>query len=208
MTETLTIFIVDDDEAVRESLALMLEASGYRIAAYASGEAFLAALKRDAEGCLLVDVRMPGGMGGLEVQEELGRRGSAVPAIVMTGHGDVPLAVRAMRAGAADFIEKPFSDETILASIERALKQGESRRQDRARNAEVLAHAERLTEREREVLDELIVGHPNKVIAHHLSISPRTVEIHRARVMEKMQARNLSELVRMALSAGLGTPAG
>ena len=207
MTQSATIFIVDDDEAVRESLALLLEASGYRVAAYASGEAFLAALKRGAEGCLLVDVRMPG-IGGLEVQEELARRDSAVPAIVMTGHGDVPLAVRAMRAGAADFIEKPFSDETILASIERALRQGEAQRQDRARNAEVLAHAERLTEREREVLDELVAGHPNKVIAHHLSISPRTVEIHRARVMEKMQARSLSELVRMALSAGLGAHAG
>ena len=207
MTQSATIFIVDDDEAVRESLALLLEASGYRVAAYASGEAFLAALKRGSEGCLLVDVRMPG-IGGLEVQEELARRDSAVPAIVMTGHGDVPLAVRAMRAGAADFIEKPFSDETILASIERALRQGEAQRQDRARNAEVLAHAERLTEREREVLDELVAGHPNKVIAHHLSISPRTVEIHRARVMEKMQARSLSELVRMALSAGLGAHAG
>jgi len=207
MTQSATIFIVDDDEAVRESLALLLEASGYRVAAYASGAAFLAALKRGAEGCLLVDVRMPG-IGGLEVQEELARRDSAVPAIVMTGHGDVPLAVRAMRAGAADFIEKPFSDETILASIERALRQGEAQRQDRARNAEVLAHAERLTEREREVLDELVAGHPNKVIAHHLSISPRTVEIHRARVMEKMQARSLSELVRMALSAGLGAHAG
>jgi len=207
MTRSISIFVVDDDEAVRESLVLLLETSGHRVAAYASGEAFLAALKPDADGCLLVDVRMPG-IGGLEVQEELGRRGSAVPAIIMTGHADVPLAVRAMRAGAADFIEKPFTDETILASIERALRQGEARRQDRARNAEVLAHVERLTEREREVLDELVAGHPNKVIAHHLSISPRTVEIHRARVMEKMQARNLSELVRMALAAGLGVSAG
>lgn len=207
MTQSLTIFIVDDDEAVRESLVLLLEASGFRVIAFASGEAFLAALKPDADGCLLVDVRMPG-IGGLEVQEELRRRASAVPAIIMTGHADVPLAVRAMQAGATDFIEKPFTDETILASIERALKQGESRRLDRARNAEILAHVERLTEREREVLDELVAGHPNKVIAHHLSISPRTVEIHRARVMEKMQARNLSELVRMALAAGLGAPAG
>jgi two-component system response regulator FixJ len=203
MTESATIFIVDDDDAVRESLELLLEASGYRTAAYSNGEAFLKALQHDAQGCLLVDVRMPG-MGGLEVQEELGRRRSAVPAIIMTGHADVPLAVKAMRAGAADFIEKPFADDTILASIERALRQGAERRQEQARNAEVLAHAELLTLREREVLIELIAGHPNKVIAHHLAISPRTVEIHRARVMEKMRARNLSELVRMALAAGLG----
>lgn len=207
MTEPANIFIVDDDEAVRESLELLLEASGYRTASFASGEGFLKELQRDAEGCLLVDVRMPG-LGGLEVQEELVRRGSAVPAIIMTGHGDVPLAVQAMRAGAADFIEKPFSDETIVASIERALKQGAEKRQEQARTAEVLAHADLLTGREREVLMELIAGHPNKVIAHHLSISPRTVEIHRARVMEKMRARNLSELVRMALAAGLGAPAG
>jgi len=207
MTATATIFIVDDDEAVRESLGLLLETSGYRTVAFASGEEFLAALVRDAEGCLLVDVRMPG-LGGLEVQQELQRRGSAVPAIVMTGHGDVPLAVRAMRAGAADFIEKPFSDETILASIARALSQIAVHRQEHARSAEILAHVDLLTAREREVLTELIAGHPNKVIAHHLSISPRTVEIHRARVMDKMQARNLSDLVRMALAAGLGGSAG
>jgi two-component system response regulator FixJ len=150
---------------------------------------------------------MPG-LGGLEVQQELKRRGSTVPAIVMTGHADVPLAVQAMRAGAADFIEKPFTDETILASIARALAAGEAHRQEHARNAEIIAHAEQLTAREREVLAELVAGHPNKVIAHHLSISPRTVEIHRARVMEKMRARNLSELVRMALAAGLAAPAG
>jgi two-component system, LuxR family, response regulator FixJ len=207
MTESATIFIVDDDEAIRESLGLLLEASGYRSVAFASGEDFLKALARDAAGCLLVDVRMPG-MGGLEVQQELRRRGSAVPAIVMTGHADVPLAVQAMRAGAADFIEKPFSDTTILASIERALKQGEAQRQAHAGNAAILALADLLTGREREVLIELVAGHPNKVIAHHLSISPRTVEIHRARVMEKMRARNLSELVRMALAAGLGAAAG
>lgn len=203
MPESATIFIVDDDEAIRDSLGLLLEASGYRSVAFASGEEFLEVLERDAAGCVLVDVRMPG-LGGLEVQQELQRRGSAVPAIIMTGHGDVPLAVKAMRAGAADFIEKPFSEETILASIARALKAGAAHRQENARNAQIVAQADQLTAREREVLTELVAGHANKVIAHHLSISPRTVEIHRARVMEKMRARNLSDLVRMALAVGLG----
>ena len=202
MTSPATIFIVDDDDAVRDSLKLLLEASGFTVAAFPTGMAFFEALRPAATGCLLVDVRMPG-MGGFEVQQELRRRNSALPVIVMTGHGDVPLAVRAMKCGAADFIEKPFSDDTIVASIERALKLGGKSQQQQAAIAEILACADRLTVREREVLHELVAGHPNKVIAHRLAISPRTVEIHRARVMEKMQARNLSELVRMALTAGL-----
>ena len=202
MPESATIFIVDDDDAVRHSLELLLDASGFRTVSFASGQAFLDALAPDAQGCVLVDVRMPG-MGGLEVQEELRRRRSAVPAIVMTGHADVPLAVQAMRAGAADFIEKPFTDETIRASIARALEAGAQAREDQAANAAAAAHAALLTQREREVLNELVAGHPNKVIAHHLAISPRTVEIHRARVMDKMQARTLSDLVRMALKAGV-----
>jgi len=200
------IFVVDDDDAIRESLELLLEASGFRTVGFPSGERFLDALAQDAAGCALVDVSMPG-MGGLDVQEALNRRHSPLPVIVMTGHGDVPLAVAAMRAGAADFIEKPFSDETILASIARALERGMEARAAQAEAAAAAAGIDRLTEREREVMVELVAGHPNKVIAHHLSISPRTVEIHRARVMEKMQARSLSDLVRMALAAGISAPA-
>jgi two-component system response regulator FixJ len=202
MTSTATIFIVDDDDAVRDSLKLLLETSGFTVAVFPTGTAFLEALRPTAVGCLLVDVRMPG-MGGFEVQEELRRRNSTLPVIVMTGHGDVPLAVRAMKAGAADFIEKPFNSDGIFASIERALTLGGRSQQERSAIAEILACADRLTVREREVLHELVAGNPNKVVAHHLAISPRTVEIHRAHVMEKMQARNLSELVRMALTAGL-----
>ncbi len=205
MADPATIFIVDDDDAVRESLVLLVESSGYRALAFASGEAFLDQLPREAQGCALVDVSMPG-MGGLEVQQELRRRHAALPAIVMTGHGDVPLAVAAMRAGAVDFLEKPFTDETMLASIARALAVGEAAHREQAHSAGIAARAALLTAREREVLVELVAGHPNKVIAHHLAISPRTVEIHRARVMEKMQARHLSELVRMALAAGLAAP--
>jgi len=206
MPEDATIFIVDDDDAIRQSLELLLEASGFRAVSFPSGEKFLESLPSEAQGCVLVDVRMPG-MGGLEVQEALSRRNSAVPAIIMTGHADVPLAVQAMRAGAADFIEKPFSDETILTSIAQALERGAAVRAAHAETANAAAHIERLTARERDVLAELVGGHPNKVIAHHLAISPRTVEIHRARVMEKMEARSLSDLVRAAIAAGITPPA-
>jgi two-component system, LuxR family, response regulator FixJ len=207
MTDAPTIYVVDDDDAVRESLQLLLEASGFAVVGYASGRKFLDALKPDARGCLLIDVRMPE-IGGLEVQEELRRRRSAVPAIVITGHGDVPLAVQAMKAGAADFIEKPFSDAAILAAIARALALGAAQQQAQAESAQIRDHHAHLTARERDVLVEIVAGHPNKVIAHHLAISPRTVEIHRARVMEKMGARSLSELVRMALTAGLAASSG
>jgi two-component system, LuxR family, response regulator FixJ len=202
MAESATIFIVDDDDAVRESLQLLLESNGYKIAPFVSGTAFLAAVPKAPSGCLLVDVRMPG-LSGIEVEEELARRGIALPTIVLTGHADVPLAVRAMQAGATDFIEKPYDAAAILASVERALRLGRAARQADAQAAIVRERAERLTARERDVLGELVAGHANKVIAHHLDISPRTVEIHRSRVMEKMEAKSLSELVRMALAAGL-----
>ena len=197
-----TVFVVDDDEAIRELLRLLLETSGYRVVTFPSGAAFLEALTPSSRGCVLVDVRMPM-MGGFEVQQELRRRGFDLPLIVMTGHGDVPLAVRAMKAGAADFIEKPFSDELIGTAIERALQLDQASQSARASAAKIRDHAALLTAREREVLEFLVAGHPNKVIAHRMSISPRTVEIHRSRVMEKMQARSLSELVRMALELGI-----
>jgi two-component system response regulator FixJ len=194
-----TIFIVDDDAAIRDSLRMMLEVAGYTVRDFASAQSFLS----DADlqgGCLIVDIRMPG-MGGLELQEELVRRKANVPVIVMTGHGDVPLAVRAMRAGAMDFVEKPFDSERMLQSVADALEAGQ-RAQSRAAEAKAARDLlDLLTPREREILDQLVKGHANKVVAHQLGISPRTVEIHRASIMEKLHARNLSHVVRTALAA-------
>ena len=194
-----TIFIVDDDAAIRDSLRMMLEVAGYTVRDFASAQSFLS----DADlqgGCLIVDIRMPG-MGGLELQEELVRRKANVPVIVITGHGDVPLAVRAMRAGAMDFVEKPFDSERMLQSVADALEAGQ-RAQSRAAEAKAARDLlDLLTPREREILDQLVKGHANKVVAHQLGISPRTVEIHRASIMEKLHARNLSHVVRTALAA-------
>lgn len=193
-----TVHIVDDDEAIRDSLSALLEAAGFSVVAYPSAEAFLITATQ-GPGCLVIDVRMPG-MGGLELQEELVRRGRRIPVIVMTGHADVPLAVKAMKAGAVDFVEKPFEEKTIVASIRRAFDMGIEAAREEAEGAQIGQRIAQLTPREREVLDALIAGKPNKIIAYELAISPRTVEIHRARVMEKMEARTLSDLVRMALS--------
>jgi two-component system response regulator FixJ len=194
-----TVFIVDDDAAIRDSLRMMLEMAGYTVRDFASAQSFLS----DADlqgGCLIVDVRMPG-MGGLELQEELVRRKASIPVIVVTGHADVPLAVRAMRAGAMDFVEKPFDEERMLQSVADALAAGQ-RAQTRAAEAQAARDLlSLLTPREREILDQLVKGHANKVVAHQLGISPRTVEIHRASIMEKLHARNLSNVVRTALAA-------
>jgi len=191
------VFIVDDDEAVRDSLELLLESAGHLVQAFETAADALASCRARLPACIVTDVRMPE-MDGLEFQEKLSGAGIDVPVIVMTGHADVPLAVRAMKAGAVDFIEKPFPDEVILASIESAMK-----RQSRAADPALMERLESLTPREREVLELLVVGHPNKVIAHRLDISPRTVEIHRAHVMEKMKAKSLPELVRTAMQAGV-----
>ncbi|HUN49237.1 MAG TPA: response regulator FixJ [Stellaceae bacterium] len=198
-----TVHIVDDDEAIRDSLSLLLDGAGFASATYPSAEAFLAAAPQGA-GCLVIDVRMPG-MGGLELQRELVRRGRRIPVIVITGHADVPLAVQAMKSGAVDFVEKPFEEATIVAAIRRAFDLGIETARAEAAGAEIGQRLQSLTAREREVLHALVAGKPNKIIAYDLSISPRTVEIHRARVMDKMQARTLSDLVRMALSAGVGS---
>lgn len=198
-----TIFIVDDDDAIRDSLQLLLEAAGFgRVVAYGSSRAFLDQAAPQPCDCLLLDIRMPE-VDGLELQQELARRGTRSPIIMMTGHGDVPIAVRAMKAGATDFIEKPFADELMLESIRRALAHAAAalRREEEA--GEAMRRLASLTAREREVLEGMVAGRPNKAIAHDLGISPRTVEIHRARVMEKMQARSLPALVRMALGAGV-----
>ena len=191
------VYIVDDDEAVRDSLQLLLESAGHVVQAFEAAADALSSCRTRAPACIVTDVRMPE-MDGLEFQEKLAAGGIHVPVIVMTGHADVPLAVRAMKAGAVDFIEKPFGDDTILASIENALK-----RKPQVTDPALMERLGSLTPREREVLELLVTGHPNKVIAHRLDISPRTVEIHRAHVMEKMKAKSLPELVRTAMQAGV-----
>jgi two-component system, LuxR family, response regulator FixJ len=197
-----TVFIVDDDEAVRDSLQTLLEAAGHRVRSFATGDEFLAAMPSSKDGCLIIDVRMPG-IGGLDVQERLRVDGIALPVIIITGHGDVPLAVRAMKAGAVDFVEKPFAEEQILAAVAHALEIAGRKSKAGIDAADAEARLSPLSEREHEVLRLLVAGRQNKVIAYELGISPRTVEIHRARVMEKTRARSLSELVRLAIAGGI-----
>jgi len=210
MTET--VFVIDDDEAVRGSLRALLEAQGYAVTAHASAEDFLAAYRSYGKSygrpygraaCALVDLRMPG-MDGLALLDRLARDNVNLPVVVVTGHGDVPLAVKAMKAGAVDFIEKPYSNDAILGVVRQAIERSRREEVDEAALAETSTRLAALTPRERDVLEQLVVGRPNKIIAHELQISPRTVEIHRANLMKKMQADSLSHLVRMALSAGLG----
>ena len=189
------ISVVDDDEAVRASLQVLLESAGYDVVAFASAAALLAE-PTFRGACLISDVRMPD-MDGLALQQELQRRGVRRPVIFVTGYGDVPLAVRAMKAGAIDFIEKPFDDAVLLESVAKALDATAHARQ----TEEALQSIALLTPREREVLEQLAYGRSNKVAGHALNISPRTVEIHRARVMSKLKARGLSDLVRTALAA-------
>ena len=199
MTTESTIFVVDDDAYVRDSIRVLLESENFVVQDYASAKLFLADHILQG-GCLIADICMPE-MDGLALQEEIVRRGIDLPVIIITGHGDVPHAVRAMKAGAIDFIEKVFNGETLLASVRRAL---ETRRQERHVAAE-LKSARRLvallTPRERHVLEQLVAGHSNKVAAYELGISPRTIEIHRAHIMDKMNASNLSDVVRIALTA-------
>lgn len=203
MVEDQTIFIVDDDDAIRDSVAILLQATGHQnIEAYGSARDFLDRAKPQARDCLLLDIRMPD-MDGLELQAEINRRGHHFPIVMMTAHGDVPIAVRAMKAGAFEFIEKPFAEEALLSCIDRALASAAHASFKEMEIQETLRCVETLTPREREVLEGMISGRPNKVIAYDLNISPRTIEIHRARVMEKMQARSLSALVRMAVTAGI-----
>ncbi|MBM3544111.1 MAG: response regulator transcription factor FixJ [Alphaproteobacteria bacterium] len=198
MTDSGVVHIVDDDEAVRQSLAFMLSAAGLPVRLYESATAFLAALKGVQNGCLITDIRMPD-MTGIELLHELRSKACSLPAIVITGHGDVPLAVEAMKAGAIDFIEKPFDEEEILHAVRMALERSGDR--EGLDEPEVLAKLASLSERERQVLEGLIAGHPNKTIANDLGISPRTVEVYRANLMTKMQAKSLSDLIRMAILA-------
>jgi two-component system response regulator FixJ len=196
------VYVVDDDEAVRESLSALLEAKSYTVRSFALAREFLAAAPSLRPGCLIADIRMPE-MDGLELQRQLSARAFNFPLIVITGHGEVPLAVEAMKAGAIDFIEKPFAVEAILAGIEAGLARLVASGEDDAVATSAAGRLATLSPREREVLDGLMAGLPNKSIAYDLAISPRTVEIHRARVMDKMGARSLSELIRTSLAAGL-----
>lgn len=196
-----TVHVVDDDPAMRDSLAFLLDSAGHAVRTYGSAEALLAAADALEPGCVVTDVRMPG-MNGIDLVRALKARGAPHPVIVMTGHADVPMAVEAMKAGVADFVEKPFDDEAILTAIAAALDQGLAGEEAEAARADARRRLEALSPRERQVLDGLVAGRPNKVIAYDLGISPRTVEVYRANLMAKMQAGSLSELVRLSLSAG------
>ena len=196
------VFVVDDDAGVRDSIRMLLESDGLKVHCFASAGQFLSDLGPKI-GCLIADIRMPD-MSGLELQEEIVRRGIGLPANIITGHGDVPLAVRAMKAGAVDFIEKPFDDERVLSSTRKALEIGAQTQSRLAESKEASDLLASLTPREKGVLERLVQGRSNKAAAQELGISPRTVEIHRARIMDKLHAKNLSDLVRLALAAGIG----
>jgi two-component system, LuxR family, response regulator FixJ len=196
------VYVVDDDEAVRDSQSVLLQSKAFAVRSFASALEFLEAAPSLLTGCLIVDIRMPE-MDGLELQQRLIDGSLDFPLIVITGHGDVPLAVRAMKAGAVDFIEKPFASEAILDSLEAALLRLSTPGEEDPAKVAAVAKLALLSPRELQVLEGLLAGLPNKTIAYDLEISPRTVEIHRARVMDKMGARNLSELIRLALAASV-----
>src|SRR5215467_2723667 len=195
------VHVIDDDEAVRQSIEFLLRTAGVTARTYDSASTFLNALPTIDPGCIITDVRMPG-ISGIDLLRRLGEMRIKMPVIVITGHGDVPLAVEAMKIGAVDFLEKPFDDELLLGSVRSALNRSQENAARDAERAKVEAHLSTLTNREREVLQGLVAGKPNKIIAFDLAISPRTVEIYRANVMTKMGASSLSELVRMALVIG------
>jgi FixJ family two-component response regulator len=195
-----TVFVVDDDEAVRTSLRLLLKSVGLPVETFASAQEFLDQFDPDRAGCLVLDIRMPG-MSGLELQQQLRDRHSIMPIVFITGHGDVPMAVEAMQAGAVDFIQKPFRDQDLIDRINRALEKDREMRGELRERDEIRRRMSQLTPREREVLELVTQGKANKVIAGDLNVSQRTVEIHRARVMEKMGANSLAHLVRMVIEA-------
>ncbi|HUX24365.1 MAG TPA: response regulator transcription factor [Burkholderiales bacterium] len=199
MTESI-VYIVDDDDAMRDSLKWLLESRGLKVELYPSGDAFLRDFSRDFCGCVVLDVRMPG-MSGIDLYTRLRARASTLPVIFITGHGDVPMAVSALKKGAADFIEKPFDDQDMLKLIESCIKQDRAAAVKRAEKASLAQSLERLTQREREVLKLIVDGKLNKQIADDLGISIKTVEVHRSRVMEKMGAGSVVELVQLVLKS-------
>jgi two-component system, LuxR family, response regulator FixJ len=194
------VHLVDDDEAIRRSAGFMLKTSGFHVRSYESGIELLKSAPDLEPGCILLDIRMPG-MDGLEVQQSLKAKGVALPVIIMTGHGDVTLAVQAMKAGAVDFIEKPFEKAVLLSAIEQGVERLKRSSANRGRADQAAVRLQALTPRERDVLDGLAKGLPNKTIAYDLGISPRTVEIHRANLMTKLEVRSLSEALRLAFAA-------
>lgn len=197
------VYVIDDDEGARHSLEFLLDVAEIRVRSFVSADAFLQSSPPLTGACVVTDVRMPG-TSGVELTAKLKQRDAAVPVIVITGHADVPLAIQAMKAGAADFIEKPFDDETILSSIRKSLAEKTGDDQLQAERNEAIERIELLSAREREVVDGLVAGKANKVIAFDLEISPRTVEVYRANAMMKMQAKSLSDLVRMMTIAKIG----
>jgi two-component system, LuxR family, response regulator FixJ len=202
-----TVHVIDDDDALRDSIRLFLTTEGFEVRTYASAVEFLTDLDTLPGGCIVTDVRMPG-MSGMELLARISALGRTMPVIVVTGHADVPLAVTAMKEGAVDLLEKPFEVEDLMGSVRRALALGQDAQEIVANAEETRARLAALSARETEVLDRLVKGQPNKVIAYEMGISPRTVEVHRANVMRKTQAANLSELIRMFLNVDLGGAAG
>lgn len=202
MTSNCVIHIVDDEEAVRNSLAFLLSTSGFAARTHESASAFLEIAPQISNGCLLTDLRMPD-MSGIELLQRLKQADAMLPAIVLTGHGDVHMAVEAMKNGALDFIEKPYSEETLLAAIERAVESKKNQRAAERQHEEVLARLDSLSEREQQVLAGVVAGNPNKTIALDLGLSPRTVEVYRASLMSKMQAKTVPDLVRMTIGIDL-----
>jgi FixJ family two-component response regulator len=194
-----TVYVVEDDEAVRDSLELLLKSDGKPVKPYDSATAFLKDYSDKMAGCIVLDIRMPG-MDGMELQKKLNEKHSILPIIFVTGHGDVPMAVDAMKEGAVDFIQKPYREEALLEKIEAALKQDQEQRKSLDEKQEIIRRIKSLTPREHEIMDRMIAGQANKVIAIELEISQRTVEIHRSRVMHKMGTHSLAHLVRMVLS--------
>ena len=197
-----TVFIVDDDPAIRDALTLMIEQVGIAVEAFDSAEAFLAGCQTEGCGCVIIDMRMPG-MNGLQLQEELSSRGVLLPIIFLTGHGDIPMSVRAIKAGAVDFLTKPITREQLLLAVRAAIREDEKLLALTASNQQAVSRLARLTSRELEVMALAVQGYPNKGIARHLGISHRTVEIHKARIMDKTGATNLLDLARIAQEAGL-----
>jgi two-component system response regulator FixJ len=205
MKEQATVFVIDDDPSVCRALRLLMESVGLNIETYSSAQAFLDAYNPAKWGCIVLDVRMPG-VGGLDLQDILHQRGIRVPVIFITGHGDVPTSVRAFKGGAEDFIQKPFDDQTLLDAIQRGIRKDRESRSEDAKRAEILSRVESLTRREREVFGLVVTGMPNREIASRMGISEKTVKTHRARVMEKMQAASLPELVLLAETVGICKP--
>ena len=193
-----TVFIVDDDLEVREAIGLLMDSVGLAAESYASAQEYLDSFDPSRAGCLVLDIRMKG-MSGLDLQQKLSSEPIHPPVVIITGHGDVPMAVRAVKSGAVDFIEKPFNDQVLLDAVHRAFEQDAERRGQASRLADIQVLLERLTPREREILEQVVVGKRNKVIATDLGITQSTVEAHRAKVMEKLEARSLSDLMRMML---------